>query len=327
MSPAEVALLLEMVKALSRAGVSCLYVSHRLDEIIELADAVTAMRDGVVIAELVQDEITHARLVELITAAPPDTTVRARRSTPEPTEDAVLELQHLAGQDLLDVSTCVAPGQIVGLAGLITSGADEVLRIVAGSQRATGGHVLLGGTALPAGKRRTAARAGVGYLPGDRALAVLPSHRVRENVTIASLGEYSRLGMPVANRERRGITDALRRVGFTRSTEVTISTLSGGNQQKALFARWALEGLKVLLLDDPTIGVDVGARAEIHAELREVAAAGVGILLYSSDIDELVSLSDRILVFDRGRCVSELRHPHVNGEEVIQLMTGAARAG
>ncbi|UUZ59500.1 ATP-binding cassette domain-containing protein [Nocardioides sp. B-3] len=215
----------------------------------------------------------------------------------------------------------------MGLAGLLTSGADEVLRIVAGSLHATRGRVLLGSTSLPSGNRRSAARAGVGYLPGDRTLSVLPNHRVRENVTIASLEQYSRLGMPGVRRERRGITDALRRVGFTRSTEVIISTLSGGNQQKALFARWALEQLKVLLLDDPTIGVDVGARAEIHAELRQVAASGVGVLLYSSDIDELVSLSDRILVFDRGRCVSELRDPQGNGDRVIELMTGASHGG
>ena len=326
MSPAEVGLLLEMVKALSRAGVACLYVSHRLDEIIELADAVTAMRDGAVIAELEKDEITHARLVELITAAAADTTVQRARTAPA-SGAAVLELRNVTGRDLVDVSISVAPGEIVGLAGLIASGADELLKIVAGSERPANGEVLLEGGVLAGGNRRHAARAGVGYLPGDRTLAVLPNHRVRENVTVASLGEYSRLGVPGAGRERRGITDALRRVGFTRSTEVTISTLSGGNQQKALFARWALERLKILLLDDPTIGVDVGARAEIHAELREVAASGVGVLLYSSDIDELVSLSDRVLVFDRGRCVAELRDPHVTGDEVVHIMTGAELAG
>ena len=323
MSPAEVGLLLEMVKALSRAGVACLYVSHRLDEIIELADAVTAMRDGAVIAELEKPEITHARLVELITTTPLDAPPPQPRVVSD-TDDAVLELRNVSGHDLVDVSIRVAPGEIVGLAGLITSGADELLKIVAGSERPTGGEMRLAGSVLAGGKRRLAARAGVGYLPGDRTLAVLPNHRVRENVTVASLGEYSRLGMPGVARERHGITDALRRVGFTRSTEVTISTLSGGNQQKALFARWALERLKVLLLDDPTIGVDVGARAEIHAELREVAASGVGVLLYSSDIDELVSLSDRVLIFDRGRCVSELHQPNVTGDEVIRQMTGAA---
>lgn len=326
MSPTEVQFLLEMVRALSAAGVSCLYVSHRLDEIIELADTVTAMRDGRVIEELGTAEITHDRLVRLITAAAPALVKPVETRAPRSHGEVVLELDGVGSRNLVDASFTVAKGEILGLGGLISSGVDEILNVVAGSRRPTAGQILLGGVPLHAGKRKDVARAGIGYLPGDRTLAVLPNHRVRENVTISDLGTYSTLGMPTRARERSGITAALRRVGYSRSTEVTISTLSGGNQQKALFARWAIDRLRVLLLDDPTIGVDVGARAEIHEELRQVAASGVAVILYSSDIDELVALSDRVLVLDRGRCVAEFRQPYVTAEDVLHTMTGAATA-
>jgi ribose transport system ATP-binding protein len=323
MSQAEVALLLEMVTALSKAGVSCLYVSHRLDEIIELADTVTAMRDGRVIEELEGDQISHRRLVELITAAAP--TVDTRVERPARADDSsVLEVTNLGGRLLSDITFAVRPGEIVGMAGLIASGANEVLDIVSGSQRQTTGAVTLDGRALKPGSRKAASRAGIGYLPGDRTLAVLPNHLVRQNVTVANLHHYSRLGLPGTRRERTGIAGPLRRVGYTRSTEIAISTLSGGNQQKALLARWSVERLRILLLDDPTIGVDIGARAEIHDALRQLAASGVSVLLYSSDVDELISLSDRVIILDRGSCVAELHQPHVTAEEVLHAMTGAS---
>lgn len=323
MSQAEVALLLEMVTALSKAGVSCLYVSHRLDEIIELADSVTAMRDGRVIEELEAGDISHRRLVELITAAAPIIENPVVRAT-SPVEHAVLEVSGVRGRVVSDISFSIGQGEIVGLAGLIASGANEVLDIVSGNQRQTAGTVRLDGTLVRPGRRKDASRAGVGYLPGDRTLAVLPNHRVRENVTIASLRSYTRFGLPGPRRERAGIAGALRRVGYTRGTELAISTLSGGNQQKALVARWSVERLRILLLDDPTIGVDIGARAEIHEALRQLAASGVSILLYSSDVDEIISLSDRVLILDRGSCVAELDQPHVTAEGVLHAMTGAA---
>jgi ABC-type sugar transport system ATPase subunit len=322
MSPAEVALLLEMVTALSKAGVSCLYVSHRLDEIIELADTVTAMRDGRVVEELEAGGISHARLVELITTAAPALDKPTARADLVP-GPAVLEVDRVSGRGLTDVSFSVGKGEIVGLAGLVASGANDVLDVVSGSRRQDAGTIRLDGTLLRPGRRQEAARAGVGYLPGDRTLAVLPNHRVRENVTIASLDSYTRLGLPGPKRERAGISGALRGVGYTRDTEITISTLSGGNQQKTLLARWAVERLRLLLLDDPTVGVDIGARAEIHDALRQLAASGVSVLLYSSDVDELISLSDRVIILDRGSCVAELHQPHVTAEEVLHAMTGA----
>lgn len=322
MSPQEVTLLMEMVRALSTAGVSCMYVSHRLDEIIELADSVTAMRDGRVIEELQGDQITHQRLVRLITAAAPVALANHRPERVQ-SDEIVLEVTEVSGRTLTDASFAVARGEVVGLAGLIASGVDEVLGIVAGTRKPSSGDVHLLGRQMPLGSRKAMAGAGIGYLPGDRTLAALPNHRVRENVTVASLDDYATLGLPSPKKERQGIGSILERVGFRRSTEVTISTLSGGNQQKALFARWVIDRLQLLLLDDPTVGVDIGARAEIHQELREVVAKGVSVILYSSDVDELIALSDRVLVFDRGRIVTELRQPHVTAEEVLQAMTGA----
>lgn len=323
MSAQEVALLMDMVRALSVAGVSCLYVSHRLDEIIELADGVTAMRDGRIVADLFGDEVTHGRLVELITAAAPVTSSpRDRRSGVA--GPVLLSADNLSTKGLDGATFGIRQGEIVGVAGLIGSGVEQLIGIVSGSLAPTAGSLSLNGRRVPMGKRRAAARAGIGYLPGDRTLVSLPNHPVRENVTVASLGQYSRRGFTSASRERAGIPATLRKLGYTRGAEVTISTLSGGNQQKALVARWIVEHLTLLVLDDPTVGVDIGARAEIHAHLREVVAGGVGCLLYSSDMEELVALSDRVLVFDRGRCVAEYVQPDVTADQILEAMTGKA---
>lgn len=324
MSTQEVALLMDMVRALSAAGVSCLYVSHRLDEIIELADGVTAMRDGRIVADLVGSEVTHDRLVELITDASP--AIASGPRVARVPGDTVLIAEGLTADGLSDASFQIRAGEVVGIAGLLASGVEQVIGIVAGSITPSTGALSLDGHLLSAGNRRAAAMAGIGYLPGDRTLVALPNHPVRENVTVASLGQYSRGGFTSASRESSAIPGILRKLGYTRGPEVKISTLSGGNQQKALVARWMVEHLRLLVLDDPTIGVDIGARAEIHAHLREVVAGGVGCLLYSSDMEELVALSDRVLVFDRGRCVAEYVQPEVSAEVLLEAMTGKASA-
>ena len=321
MSTQEVRLLMDMVRALSAAGVSCLYVSHRLDEVIELADGVTAMRDGKIVANLMGDDVTHDRLVELITAAAPAVAhpgVRQQREFGK----TLLHAQGLSAKGLSDASFEIRSGEIVGIAGLLGSGVEQVIGIVAGSVAASGGSVALNGKNIPTGKRRAAANAGIGYLPGDRTVVALPNHPVRENVTVASLGQYSRAGFTSAAKERSLIPTTLRKLGYTRGPEVKISALSGGNQQKALVARWMVEHLTLLVLDDPTVGVDIAARAEIHAHLREVVAGGIGCLLYSSDMEELIGLADRILVFDRGQCVAEFIQPDVTEDIVLEAMTG-----
>lgn len=323
MSAQEVRLLMDMVRALSAAGVSCLYVSHRLDEIIELADGVTAMRDGRIVADLFGDEVTHDRLVELITAAAPTITSPHGRGSRD-VGPTLLSATGLRAKGLDEATFEIRAGEVVGVAGLLASGVEQVIGIVAGSVAAAEGTLTLDGKAVRTGNRRAAAKIGIGYLPGDRTLVALPNHPVRENVTVASLGQYSRAGFTSAARERSTIPSVLRKLGYTRGPEVTISTLSGGNQQKALVARWMVEHLRLLVLDDPTVGVDVGARAEIHSHLREVVAGGVGCLLYSSDLEELLALSDRVLVFDRGRCVAEFVQPDVSEDLVMEAMTGKA---
>lgn len=323
MSSQEVALLMDMVRALSAAGVSCLYVSHRLDEIIELADGVTAMRDGRIVADLFGDEVTHDRLVELITAAAPMATL-TRSDRSGPARPVLLSAESVQARGLDPATFDIRQGEVVGVAGLLGSGVEQLIGIVSGSLAADSGTVSVNGRRVATGKRRAAARAGIGYLPGDRTLVALPNHPVRENVTVASLGQYSRGGFTSAAREKAGIPATLRKLGYTRGSEVKISTLSGGNQQKALVARWIVEHLTLLVLDDPTVGVDIGARAEIHAHLREVVAGGVGCLLYSSDMEELVALSDRVLVFDRGRCVAEYVQPDVTADQIMEAMTGKA---
>jgi ABC-type sugar transport system ATPase subunit len=319
MAPAEVHLVLELVRRLAAEGVACVYVSHRLDEIVELADHVTALRDGKVVAELDKASVSHDAMIDLISE---ELQVGGRRPRKCVSTDCRLRLIQLRGRRLQQLDLEIARGEIIGFAGLAGSGADEAISFASGLSSPVGGEIVLDGVSLPLGDRLAALNAGVAYLPGDRSLARFPNHDVRENVTITSLAAYRRLGLPSKSRERSAIVPLLDRVGFRRSDNVTIGTLSGGNQQKALFARQLTRNLSVLVLDDPTAGVDVGARHEIHEQVRQLADLGVSVILASTDLDEVVALADRVVIFGRGTVTHELTGDLINIDEVIRCMTG-----
>jgi ABC-type sugar transport system ATPase subunit len=320
-SPHEAALLLDTVRSLAARGVSVLYVSHHLREIEAVCDTVTVLRDGRVIADL--ERATHLALVELL--APAASRPRVGRAE-RPAGAVVLDVRAVSGPRLHDVSLAVEAGEIVGLAGLAGSGARELLLTVCGVAPFTAGSIALGGRRLRSGNTLFAVACGAGFLPGDRSLGIFPSHVVRHNVALASLSRYARLGFVDPGAEKSAVTALLERVALRGSTEAPITSLSGGNQQKALVARWIGSNARLLLLDDPTAGVDVATRPEIHAQIRALSDAGVGVLLVSTDAEELAELSDRVVVFERGAVTGELTPDLLTPARVLAAMTGHALA-
>ncbi|MGC0368892.1 sugar ABC transporter ATP-binding protein [Microbacterium sp. SLBN-111] len=330
LAPQEAAAILDMVRSLSAKGVSVLYVSHRFDDIEAVADSVTGVRDARVVADLAKEEISRSALVRLVTPvdqishrvdAPAD-----RLTDPEGARETALVVEDLRGGPLEHLSFSAHRGEILGLSGLAGSGVDEVLWFVGGIDPRDGGSVTVEGLPLRSGDRLQAARAGVAYVPGDRGLAALPSHDIRSNISVSSLRGLAVAGVPNRARETETVTALAARVRLAAPISAALSTLSGGNQQKAIFARWMAADARVLLLHDPTAGVDVGARAEIHQRVRELAAAGVTVLVVSTDVPEICELADRVIVLDRGLAVAEISGDAISEPALLAAMTSGAPA-
>jgi ABC-type sugar transport system ATPase subunit len=322
-SPHEAKLLLDTVRGLASRGVSVLYVSHQLSEIEALCDSVTVLRDGRIVAALDRERASHAALVDILA---PESAALARASgiSAGPAREVVLQARALSGERLRDVSLAVRAGEIVGLAGLAGSGARELLLTVCGAVPFASGTLTIAGRNLRSGKPLSAVASGVGFLPGDRSLGTFPSHSIRHNVALPSLARYARLGFVDVRDERTAVAALLDRVAVRANPEALIASLSGGNQQKTLVARWIGSRARVLLLDDPTAGVDVATRPEIHAQIRALAAGGAGVLIVSTDVEELAELADRLLVFERGAVTGELSGDLLTPGRLLAAMTRRA---
>jgi ribose transport system ATP-binding protein len=323
LSPVEARRLLETIGVLRRRGVAVLYVSHHLAEIEEVCDSATVLRDGSVLADLGPGEATHRRLVGLL-ASDEQSRSPAAAATPLPPADApvVLVAQDVAGERLRDVTVQARAGEIVGLAGLAGSGARELLLTVCGAVPFAGGTIEVAGRSLRSGNAPRAVAAGVGFLPGDRSLGTFPSHSVRHNVSLAALRRHARGPFVDVRSERRDVAGLLARVALRSDPEHPVAALSGGNQQKALVARWIASGARLLLLDDPTAGVDVATRPEIHDQIERLAQEGAAVLLLSTDVDELAALAHRVVVFARGAIVGELAGAALSPARVLAAMSG-----
>jgi ABC-type sugar transport system ATPase subunit len=335
MSPVEVRGVLRVLRALSAGGVAAIYVSHRLDEVISICDHVTAMRNGKVVAELEAGRVSREELVRLIShgeggsrsgeggrLADGGSSSVTEQSTGRP----LLQVEDLHVGPLRGITLKVHRGEIVGVAGLLGSGVTDLLRAVSGVAPYSRGSVLIDGRPLRPGNRTQAVAKGIAYLPGDRTLAALPNHTIRANVSIAWLSAVARLGTIRARRERAITTATTKRLGLTVSVDRPLSSLSGGNQQKALLGRWVAANPRLLVLDDPTVGVDVAARASIHRHLRRLCSNGCGALLASTDLDELAELSNRVVIVSGGVVVAELPRNLLTPGAILMAMQGKAAA-
>ncbi|MCX4472550.1 sugar ABC transporter ATP-binding protein [Micromonospora sp. NBC_01655] len=326
LSPAESERLFGVIRSLQADGVTLLYVSHRMPEVFALSQHIHVLRDGRHVghwptAEVSPDQVVAAMVGRELAAE------FARHDTPAPAPTATprLRLRGVRGTGFTGVDLDVAPGEVLGVAGLPDSGRIELLRGIFGADPISGGELSLDGETFTARSPRDAIRARVAYLPGERRQqGILPTMSVADNVNILTLGRRQPFGLL-----RRG---ALRRDADTRARDLRVKTsttaqgitqLSGGNQQKALLARWLSIEPRLMLLDEPTRGVDVGAKAEIYRLFRSLTEAGVGIVVSSSDLPELLTVSDRIAVLAAGRLVGVIDAAEATEEKVMALATGA----
>jgi rhamnose transport system ATP-binding protein len=303
----ESARLLEIVRQLAGSGTSVLLISHYLDEVLDVCDTVTVMRDGHIVRTAPSAEETPASLVAAMVGREVSLEYPAKVMPPEdaPTVLAVRGLRR-AGV-LEDISFEVRAGEIVGLAGLVGSGRTEVARAIFGADPIDAGTIVLDGREVRIRGPRQSARYGITMLPESRKEQGLVMMRsVRENVTLPTLRDFSTGGVISRRRERVRTGELARDLAIRApSIDVPVSTLSGGNQQKTLFAKWLVRTPRILIADEPTRGVDVGAKRQIHELILGLAEQGMAVLLISSELEEVLGLAHRVLVMKRGRIVAE----------------------
>jgi ribose transport system ATP-binding protein len=296
-----------------------------LEEIRRIGDVVTVLKDGRTVATRLPAATTPtAQLVSLMTGRtveylfPPHSGRPPEASGPD-----LLTVENLSLKGSFeDVEFSVRAGEIVGIAGLVGAGRSEVLETIYGARRRTSGSVTVNGRSLPPGDVRAAVRAGLGLAPEERkSQALLLGEPVARNVSLASLPRLARLGWLDRGRENREAVEVTRELGV-RPPDVTRAarTLSGGNQQKVVLARWPLGSTRLLLLDEPTRGVDVGARSELYTVIRRLADQGIGVLLVSSEVPEVLGLADRVLVMREGRIVHRAAAADLDEHRVLDLV-------
>ncbi|MFI7319749.1 sugar ABC transporter ATP-binding protein [Streptomyces venezuelae] len=323
LDPDEVDNLFRIVGDLTADGVAVVYISHRLEEIRRIGDRVTVLKDGRAVAGGLPAESTPTKdVVALMTGRNVEYVFPDRPHEP-PTAEPVLTVRGLSRHDEFEpFDLDLRPGEIVGLAGLVGSGRSEILETIYGARKPSSGQVTVNGALLRPGSVRAAVRAGLGLAPEERkAQALLMLESVTRNVSVSSMSRFSRGGWVDRGAEREATRAATRELSLRPDEpSVPVRTLSGGNQQKAVLARWLLRGCRVLLLDEPTRGVDVGARAELYAVIRRLADEGLAVLLVSSEVPEVLGLADRVLVLREGRVVHTAPARELDEHRVLDLV-------
>ena len=323
----EVERLFGVIRQLTSDGVAVIFITHRLDEIRQIGDRVTVLKDGRTVAVgLPARETPTAEVVRLMTGRTVEYAFPRRAGTPG---EEMLRVEALTRRgEFHDVSFSVAAGQIVGLAGLVGSGRSEILETVYGARRADSGAVVMNGRSLRNGSVQAAIRAGMGLAPEERkSQGLLMFEPVYRNVSVSSLGRFAKLGWISTGREQAEAEKITKELDVRPpDPRRVIRTLSGGNQQKVVLARWLLRGCRLLLLDEPTRGVDVGARSEIYRLIRDLADSGVGVLLVSSEIPEVLGLADTVLVVREGRVVHTGPADEIDESGVLDLVMEGAVA-
>lgn len=310
LSPTEVERLFEVMTKLKRAGHTLVFVSHRLEEVFAITDRVTILREGRTVANAMDTSaLTQAEIIRFMVGQELKTIYSAHPEQGAPGSPAVLEVQHLRSVPLVhDVSFMVRRGEIVGLGGLVGAGRSETLEAVFGLRARQGGEIRLFGKPFRPGRPADAVRAGIGLIAEDRRVqGIVPDFSVRENLLLGHLAAHRGFGLGYQRRKTK-VNELLTMLDLPahRLLDANMLNFSGGMQQKVLIARWLLLEPSVLILDEPTKGVDIGTRSSIYSMLREVATKGVAILVVSSDFEELLGLCQRIVVISDGRSIADV---------------------
>ncbi|MFC2249808.1 sugar ABC transporter ATP-binding protein [Labrys portucalensis] len=320
---ADVRRLMSVVKKLRERGVAIIYVSHRMPEIFELADRVTVLRDGSYIGTRDISEVTEASLVSMMVGRSIEQLFPKVEAT---LGEVALELRDVSyGRKVKNVSLSLRAGEILGLAGLIGSGRTELALTIFGITPAGTGEILVDGSKVVIDGPRKARDLGIAYVPEDRgSQGLVRPMTIRENVSMAVLDKMSNgFAIRFGDEIRRSV-EAIKRLGIrTRGPEQVVGQLSGGNQQKVVLAKWLEANPRILIMDEPTRGIDVGAKAEIYALMGRLVQQGVAILMISSELPEVLGMSDRVLVINGGRIVAEFDRARATPDAVGAAMTNA----
>lgn len=321
LSSKEVDALFALMRRLKEKDVAVVFVSHRLDEIRQIVDRIIVMRDGRRVGTLAMAEASEEKIIRMMVGRDVGLFPKEAAAVGQP----VLEVRHLSGQNgVKNVSLTVRQGEIVGLAGLIGAGRTELVRLIWGVDSLTGGEVLIESQPARIKSPADALKYGIGWVPEDRKLhGLILGMDVQENTTMAIMQRISNLFGAVKQREAKKISshyvEALSIA--TPGLSQTVRNLSGGNQQKVVLAKWLSTEPKLLIMDEPTRGIDVGAKAEVHALMSRLAQQGLGILMISSEMPEIIGMSDRVIVMCQGRITGEFKRGHMNQEEIMTCAT------
>ncbi len=318
----ETATLFGLIRRLKADSKGIIYISHRMEEIFRLSDRITVLRNGNYIATKPTTETDHAELVKMMIGSEPGKHFYREKSTPK---DVLLEIRNLWGPRLLkDISLQVRAGELLGIAGLMGSGRTELLETIFGVYQPRGGEIYLGGKPFRPKSPRTSLLEGVAYVPEDReSKGLFLDFGVDANIHLAKMERDAGFGQADDIRAAEEMGPVVQRLGIvTPSLRQPIKNLSGGNRQKVILARWIYAGMRVLLINEPTRGIDVGAKSEMYRLLQELNQNGVAIIMVSSELPEVLSISHRIIVMREGRVSSTYEADQADREELLRSMTG-----
>jgi ribose transport system ATP-binding protein len=315
--------LLQLVCELSEQGVSVVYISHRLGEIEHCADRVVVLRDGKNAGQLPEADVSHDRIVSLMVGREIKSFYAASSAQKTPGYFKVRNLR-TSRYPNREVSFDASKGEILGFAGLVGAGRSEIVKAIVGLDRDAKGEASLGGDVIPAGDPRAAIERGVYLVPEDRrGEGLITGMSVRENTTLPSLKRFSSFNLINRDRERKVTDEQISSLRIkTPGAETLVMNLSGGNQQKVVLGKWLSMDPKVMILDEPTRGIDVGAKAEIYRLMRVLAEQGNVILMVSSDMEEVLNVSDRVAVMHEGAIIGVLDRADCNEENIMQMAVG-----
>ncbi len=316
LTPSEFERLAEVIAELSASGVSIVYVSHKMDEVFRVCTRATVMRDGRLVGELDLADTTEAAVVNMMVGRTLATATHRSFAGAE----TVLNVRGLgAGTRVVDASFELRRGEVLGIAGLIGAGRTELLRLIAGADRASTGTVTLNGRQLTLRGTRSAIAAGIGLVPEERKRdGIVPQRSVVNNIALPSMRHFAPRGLIRRRELRRCATEILSGINLRpMQIDRPIRLFSGGNQQKAIIARWIAAGTQVLLFDEPTRGIDIGAKAEIYTLIERLAAEGRSVIVVSSELPEILRVADRVLVMRQGRIAAELGREELSEQAIV----------
>jgi len=326
----EVTVLFEVIQRLKQDGRSIIFVSHRLDELYAICDKVTVLRDGSTVHVSKMNNISKYDLVNVMLGKElSQLQVKTRTAVQGTTDNKLLELRHAKAMPvLLDVSLAIHPGETVGLAGLLASGRTETMRLAFGADRLQSGQLLFDQQPIHPRRPKDTIERGVAYLSEDRKTeGIFPHLSVQENLTMVLLPRLARWGIIDRKAQRKVVASFIEKLGIkTSGMEQSIRELSGGNQQKVLLARWLAISPRLLLLDEPTRGIDVGTKADIARLIQALTLEGVAVLLCASELEELVALSNRVIVLRDGRSIAHMQDASVNEKAIMAAIAESSHS-